>query len=69
MIYVDDTYWECPNDCSTCDSETLCTDCKAGYVLENNLCEPCPDGKYWSGSQTCTGKFSKKCLITNRLFD
>jgi len=60
MIYVNDTHWECPTGCSACDNETLCTDCKAGYIFENNLCEPCPDGKYRSGPQTCTGKFSKK---------
>jgi len=49
-------YLECPKDCKTCGSATTCTECFAGYIKVNDLCEPCPDGKYWSAPQTCLGK-------------
>jgi len=54
---MDKSYLECPEGCKACNSATLCTACNSGYILENDLCEECPDGKYWTEPGTCLGSF------------
>jgi len=57
--HMDNLDLECPQGCKNCDSAIFCTECIAGFILANDLCEPCPDGKYWSAPQTCLGNFLK----------
>ena len=54
---MDNLDLECPEECKVCNSATFCTECDTGFNLVNDLCEPCPDGKYWNASQTCSGTF------------
>ena len=53
----------CPSTCSTCTSETVCTNCLAGYGLQNDSeCATCPTGTYLSGQQ-CKSTFSRILLL------
>jgi len=52
------TLLACPNNCSTCTSDTICTNCLPNNGLQNNQCAPCPAGTYLNG-QNC---------VSNKLF-
>ena len=45
------TVFQCPSNCSSCDSENTCYSCLNGLKLYHNSCtKSCPEGSYESGS-------------------
>ena len=47
---------ECPENCASCDSEGLCSECDYGYTLSNGACvktPTCSAGQYPASDGTC----------------
>ena len=46
---------ECPSNCSSCDSSSVCTTCNSGYYLSSGgSCMSCPSNATCDGSSTFT---------------
>ena len=48
------TLTECPANCSSCDSSSVCTTCNSGYYLSSGSCVSCPANATCNGSSTFT---------------
>lgn len=52
---------ECPDNCLSCSSKSVCTTCKSKYWIQDGLCRPCP-----ATCETCADLQS--CLTTSTDF-
>ena len=43
---------DCPTNCATCTSSSVCQTCKSGFGLQGTACNTCPGGT-WLNGQTC----------------
>ena len=55
--------YACSSNCDVCSSETVCTTCKSGYFLKNNVCVLC-DSTNKPNCATCSPTSNKctKCI-------